>query len=96
MASVDITDIRMALGISQPHGEVLFLLLDRKVVPTSDLIEAGVQYPRKDIQALRGKLGGFMPPIEILSHRKLGYWIDPEDKARLVRICRRTSDDEVE
>lgn len=86
--SVDVTALRMALGISQPQGEILHMLLESRVVSTAELLEAGVQYPRKDILSLRLKLGGFMPPIEIVSHRRLGYWIDPQDKNRLATICR--------
>jgi aspartate oxidase len=86
MASVDITDIRMALGISVSHGEIVHLLLENKVVSTADLLSAGVSFPRKVIKSLRDK----MDPvgIEIHSHRRLGYWLDEAGKERMIMLCR--------
>lgn len=94
--SVDITDLRMALGISEAHGEVLHLLLESKVLSTAELVAAGVAWPRKSIQHLRAKLGELAPAIEVHSHRKLGYWIDSEDKSRLQMLCSRMSGNLVE
>lgn len=94
--SVDITDIRMALGISAARGEVVHLLLENKVVSTADLVANGVTSPRKVIMALRYKLRGLTPEITIHSHKKLGYWIDQTDKDRLAVMCRQDIGNEIE
>lgn len=85
MTSVDMTDLRMGLGISVLAGEVALMLVESKVVTTADLQERNVPQPRKVMHKLREKLGDL--DVELKSHRRLGYWLEDDAKERLIRLC---------
>lgn len=58
---------------------LLYELLVDELKSNEELLEVGIQHPQLSIQRLRKML-----KVTIHARRFTGYWIDPEDRARLV------------
>jgi hypothetical protein len=60
-------------------AELLYELLTDELKSSAELLEAGIAHPQLSIQRLRKML-----KITIVARRFTGYWIDPDDRQRLV------------
>ena len=85
MASVDITDLRMKLGMSAGLAEITCGLIENRLLTQADIKGVGTSNPRVMMQRVRAKLAEV--GVELTSQRRLGYWLDDENKDKLVKIC---------
>lgn len=85
MASIDVTDLRMKLNMSAILAEITCGLVEEKLLTAADIRDAGSSNPRVTMNRIRRKLE--VVGVEITSQRHLGYWLDEENKDKLVRIC---------
>lgn len=85
MASVDITDLRMKLGMSSMLAEITCGLLEERLLTQADIRDTGTSSPRVVMQRIRAKLHSV--GVELSSQRRLGYWLEDGEKIKLVQLC---------
>jgi Glu-tRNA(Gln) amidotransferase subunit E-like FAD-binding protein len=81
---VDITDLRMKLYTTGQIADVALMLLENRIVTAEQITNAGVGKPRNVIMALREKLD--LLGVEVQSHRRMGYWLEDDAKAKLLQL----------
>ena len=85
MASVDITDLRMKLGMSPTLAEITCGLIENRLLTRADILDTGVSNPRVTMGRIRSKLETV--GVVLTSQRRLGYWLDDENKDKLIKAC---------
>jgi hypothetical protein len=71
--------IQRRFKIPNLMAELLYELLIDELKSSEELLAVGIQHPQLSIQRLRKML-----KITIHARRFTGYWIDPDDRQRLV------------
>jgi hypothetical protein len=80
--NVTLTDIRIALNLSDKRAQFLELLLKHKNVTNAMVAERLMSY---DAKQMAYRLKGLLPWADcIKSQHGLGYWLDPETKELLL------------
>lgn len=90
MASIDITDLRMKLGMSATLAEITCGLVENKLLTRADIQDTGASNPRVTMNRIRNKLHAV--GVDLSSQRHLGYWLDDENKDRLIKACTPNAD----
>ncbi len=82
---VDITDLRMKLYTTGQMADVALMLLENRIVTAEQIYNAGVKNPRTVVMGLRDRLEVY--GVTLQSHRRMGYWLEDDDKEKLVELC---------
>lgn len=78
-----ILELRRAYRLSQMQGEMLRLLLANNIVASSAMAERSGSNVGVAVFRLRQRLIEYK--INVHSMRGLGFWLNPEDRERLLR-----------
>lgn len=80
-------DLQIAFGLTQSLARLLRLLLENKMLTARDIVHVHkiATDGKVAIHRLRSYLNNF--DLKIQSKRELGYWLEPSEKEKILRMA---------